>query len=544
MRASRVRWKDVGSLARLEAGASLVSQRLWLLRYWIPAGILCFVAAKVLRDHGLPRNYGELQAGGAQLASTLAYVYWGLAIVGAPIYVYSSLEESRRNGVEDALRTTPLPTAQILLAMLAGKLWVCAHFLLAALPVCFLAWQAGGITQPLGFLPIVAEGVTSMSFAGLLFAAGKSASGFGGWLLLFTLFPPATLPLRVWFPGVALYAAFHLFWPDAWLYYRLDDFVVSVAIPASRLQKMVEGTLSAAGCAGAFLGWALWTGLFVRSAMRAFRVERRRVTALQRPPAQRMAWKLPKVPPGSGDAAGRRRALPLSRLQVNERGLVSRHMYRLTGRNPFVYLALLGERRTSTAWDRWAAQWKLTASMAALGLLYMAFQAAATPRPAGLDFLVVIGTFIACHHAAEVLGARASEAETLLSSGVRERDVVLGAVGLAFLKAHPMLWFVGLYYLTSRGPGEAVASLFSSAAALLLASAFGAWSMVAGTRGMEKSFVAFGATLAVYLWLRSALGAASGPWNEALLGAVLGIIGMVLLLAFKVQFRRVVRSRA
>ena len=541
MRACRIRWKDVGSLARLEAGASLVSPRLWLLRHSIPAGILCFVAAKVLRDHGFPRDYGELQAGGAQLASALAYVYWGLAMVGAPIYVYSSLEESRRNGVVDALRTTPLPTAQVLLAMLLGKLWVGAHFLVAALPVCFLAWQAGGITQPLGFLPILAEGVTSVSYAGLLFAAAKSASGFAGWLIVFTLFPPATLPLRVWFPGVALYAAFQLFWPDAWLYYRLDDFVVSAAMPASRLQRMVEGTLSAAGCAGAFLGWALWTGLFVMSTPRAFRVERRRV--LQERPAGRSTWKLPRVSPETRDATGRRRALPLSRLQVDERGRVSRNMYRLTGRNPFVYLALLGERRASTG-DRSAAHWKLVASMAALTLIYMSFQAAGPPRGMSSNLLLVMGVFVACHHAAETLGARASEAETLLASPIRERDVVLGAVGLAFLKAHPLLWFVGLYYLTSEGPGEAVASLFSSAAALLLASAFGAWSMVAGTRGMEKSFVAFGATLAVYLWLRSAVGAAREPWDEALLGAVLGIIGTVLLIAFKVQFRRVVRSRA
>ena len=546
MSALGARWRDVSSLARLEAGATLVSPRLWLLRHWIPAGVICFVAAGVVRDRGLALDYGRIQGAGILLAETLAGIYLILAILGAPILVYGSLEEARRSGMLDALRATPLPAGRILIAMLAGKTRVGLHFLLAALPAFALAWKAGG-SAPIekAFFPILALGLMSMSFATLLFASGKTPSAFAGWLFVYLAFQPAVLPLRVWAPGAGLYAAFRVFWPEAWTLYHLDEFVVSAAIPLSIFGKNMdllgEG-LSTAAYAGAVAGWVLWTGIFLASAARTFGGERRREPAPPELPAEKRAWRLPKHPPGSAEAG--RRWLSQSRLQVWEQGIVAGRLYRLTGRNPFVYLRILRDRGRSRSSERSAATWKLVAALAALSWLYLAFRVTTGPRAVGMDYLIIVGTFIACHHAAEVLGTRHSEAEVLFSSNVRGRDAVVGAVGLAFLKAHPILWCIGFYYLVSRGPAEALAMPVAAAGAILLASAFGAWSMATTLRGMARTFTAYGAFAALYLWLQSAMGPERGPWFQAIVGALLGTTGMGLLLALGNGFRRLVRKRA
>jgi hypothetical protein len=546
VRVPGARWRDVWSLSRLEAVAALVSPRLWLARHWIPAGVLCFVAAAVVRDHGLFLDYGKIQGGGVLLAEALAGTYLVLAILGAPILVYISLEEARRSGMVDALRATPLSAGRILLALLAGKLRVALHFLLAALPAFALAWEAGG-SAPIekAFFPILALGLMSMSFATLLFASGKTPSAFAGWLFVYLAFQPAVLPLRVWAPGAGLYAAFRVFWPEAWTLYQLDEFVVSAAVPLSIFRKNLdllgEG-LSTAANAGAVAGWVLWTGVFLASATRTFGVERRGEPAPEEPPAEKRAWRLPKHPPGSAEAG--RRWLSQSRLQVWEQGIVAGRLYRLTGRNPFVYLRILRDRGRSKSSERSTANWKLVGSLAALSWLYLAIRVAGPPRGVALDYLIIVGTFIACHHAAEVLGAHASQAEVLLSSGVRNRDVVMGALALAFLKAHPVLWCGGFYYLITEGPGEALAMLIASAGAILLASAFGAWSLAVRMRGMGRTFAAYAAFASFYLGLRSAVGAERGPWLEAMLGALLGALGLVLYLALQGGFRRWVGSRA
>lgn len=544
----REHWKEIAALARWDAAATLSSPRLWLARYWLPAAVVCVVAAVVLSKGGLPRSLTALRDAGERLGDALSLVYYLLAVIGMPVLVYTAFEEARRSGMLDLLLAAPLARRDILLTILGGRLWTAAHFLLAAVPAFTLAWTLGGFERAgagSASLGILVGAVCSLSFASLLAVKRVSLRAFAGWQLAFWVFTPAVLPARVWVPATSAFMVwFHVItWPGS----EMHELATGLALPLQSITTVLAGRGSNTLFDGALCGAILWSGLVLSNAMRIFPVREAALAgkAMARPRTQ--SRKGPAHPPSPRRLPGTRRTTfgklhyLLTRDVTRHQGFISAKVYSLTGKNPFVYRFLLG-RENARGWGR-RVPW-VSAACAAIGMVSLL--AITAPRAPGGRFpetMLVLSAFLACHEASTILRIGSSNGSPdLLSGPVRGRVVVVGALASSFLATLWGFLMVPLFPLLENGPAGAAGAFVWITGAIPFAAALGVWAAPARWGAAEKTFLGFAFFVGFYIGIRHLTSGVSQPLHHALMGGSMLVLGIALLFLFAGSFRRLLRA--
>ncbi len=557
----------------------------WLARWAFVAVLALALVVMWLVEQGLTTSLPKEELGrfSQLIAQTLCISCFVGGVIIGPAIAAGAIQNERETGMLEVLVSSPLTPRDLLVSVTGGRLLLALQFFVATIPLFAVPLHVGGI-GPVEIVlraiaPVLAGSTLSTVWAVSEAAQGKSSAAVLRSVVRFVLVTPSVLGIE-WIVIATFCGGF--FGPFAAAMSGSMEFGVAVSVVpflpfCGLLLVVVYGPLDVPWITT--VSFAMYAVLIVLLARRApirlsmwlrsqyskqsshesrsyaptgqSRTQRRRILSAVTRSRRRRSAKKP-------DARERRRSL--TRLLLSRRPSIERWIAWVTRDNPFVI-------RESIGGTRWFVRPLIPFLAIAVfyWLLFDRFMGSDTKAVAatiGLFLcLVVISATVT-----RLLPVKSQRGflETLTSTPLSGWQVVVGAIGVSLVRTWPFIAFVALFHILPVGHHDGalwpIASVILFLAFLPLACSVALWTTaIARTHGERLALamgtlivlglapvLAFPADWAVAryhplaLWFDREVGT---PATMVVLAAAVAGIAEVLLVAFALAYRRLLRTR-